>query len=269
MRSVALTELPGTARPAGDLEALLHHAQQLSTIAAQLSHQAFRHTTTRDSTTLIARLVALAGSRPLTARLTTWHRAPHDHPGVRALHAALLANPGEVEVLLPTGPGDDVTKRALDDLRDGGAALRRTAHPLPPLTVVDGAVTVVAQRGVGAAAPLVIEDARVSQTLQGLFTALWDQAADAPWPDADTSAPPTVEGRAHPVDVRAIRQDVTALRTLRLLATGATDDSAARQLGCSTRTYRRHDAVLMQQLGAGSRFQAGLLAAQHGLLATR
>jgi DNA-binding NarL/FixJ family response regulator len=51
-----------------------------------------------------------------------------------------------------------------------------------------------------------------------------------------------------------------------LLATGITDEVAARQLKVNVRTVRRQVAALMAYLGAGSRFQAGVEAARRGLL---
>ncbi|MCS0600862.1 helix-turn-helix transcriptional regulator [Streptomyces sp. LP11] len=47
-----------------------------------------------------------------------------------------------------------------------------------------------------------------------------------------------------------------------LLAAGLKDESIARRLGMSLRTARRHIADIMETLGADSRFQAGVLAAQ-------
>ncbi|MGH2602897.1 MAG: response regulator transcription factor, partial [Dehalococcoidia bacterium] len=54
-------------------------------------------------------------------------------------------------------------------------------------------------------------------------------------------------------------------QVLRLLDAGYKDDAAARQLGMSVRTYRRHVAEIMRSLGATSRFQAGARAAELGL----
>jgi DNA-binding NarL/FixJ family response regulator len=59
--------------------------------------------------------------------------------------------------------------------------------------------------------------------------------------------------------------DESAREILHLLSTGATDEAAARRLGLSLRTYRRRVANLMATLEAGSRFQAGLRAAELGL----
>ncbi|MEV7187448.1 LuxR C-terminal-related transcriptional regulator [Kitasatospora sp. NPDC093102] len=53
---------------------------------------------------------------------------------------------------------------------------------------------------------------------------------------------------------------------LTLLAAGLTDEVAGRRLGISARSVRRQMAALMERLGASSRFEAGLKAAQHGWL---
>jgi DNA-binding CsgD family transcriptional regulator/sugar-specific transcriptional regulator TrmB len=53
---------------------------------------------------------------------------------------------------------------------------------------------------------------------------------------------------------------------IRLLAQGFKDEVVARKLGMSVRTCRRHIASIMAELGAESRFEAGVKAAQLGLL---
>ncbi|MBD0673078.1 helix-turn-helix transcriptional regulator [Streptomyces sp. CBMA156] len=58
----------------------------------------------------------------------------------------------------------------------------------------------------------------------------------------------------------------TERELLRLLAGGLTDDAAGQRLGISSRTVSRHMASIMERLGAASRFEAGLKAAQRGWL---
>jgi len=53
---------------------------------------------------------------------------------------------------------------------------------------------------------------------------------------------------------------------VRMLAAGLKDEAIARRLGMSLRTARRHIADIMVELGAESRFQAGVAAAKAGLL---
>ncbi|GAA4685735.1 hypothetical protein GCM10023347_46310 [Streptomyces chumphonensis] len=58
----------------------------------------------------------------------------------------------------------------------------------------------------------------------------------------------------------------SARRVLERLREGQTDDVAARELQVSLRTYRRHVAEVMSELGVSSRFQAGVRAVELGLL---
>nr|WP_237532014.1 LuxR C-terminal-related transcriptional regulator [Streptomyces sp. SID8352] len=51
-----------------------------------------------------------------------------------------------------------------------------------------------------------------------------------------------------------------------MLASGLKDDVIARRVGISSRTLRRHISVIMEELSAESRFQAGVAAANAGLV---
>lgn len=61
-------------------------------------------------------------------------------------------------------------------------------------------------------------------------------------------------------------EDATTRHLFRLLASGMTDEAAGRKLGLSARTVRRLMAAAMHELGADSRFQAGVEAARRGWL---
>jgi hypothetical protein len=93
------------------------------------------------------------------------------------------------------------------------------------------------------------------------------------------SAPEVVGGVAALLDAAwragtdraAYEAGLTGLRALApslldALASGVKDETAARQLGMSLRTYRRRVAELMAAVGATSRFQAGLRARDLGLV---
>jgi DNA-binding CsgD family transcriptional regulator len=98
---------------------------------------------------------------------------------------------------------------------------------------------------------LVIHQSSLLDTLIALFEAVWTDAVpirfDAPGPD---------ESARH----------ATRGTLLGLLAAGLTDDAIARQLGWHPRTAQRHVRGLMAELGAQTRFQAGLQAARRGWL---
>jgi DNA-binding CsgD family transcriptional regulator len=63
--------------------------------------------------------------------------------------------------------------------------------------------------------------------------------------------------------------DQVDLAVLCVLATGAKDEVVARRLGLSVRTVRRRMARLQELLGAGSRFETGVRAAEQGWVAAR
>lgn len=71
---------------------------------------------------------------------------------------------------------------------------------------------------------------------------------------------------ADPLDLGDPARTATARRILSQLRDGALDEVSARELSMSVRTYRRYVAEIMNLLGATSRFQAGVKAAQLGLL---
>ncbi|MEV7510478.1 helix-turn-helix transcriptional regulator [Streptomyces sp. NPDC089922] len=80
----------------------------------------------------------------------------------------------------------------------------------------------------------------------------------------------TVWEQARPLGQAARRDEVELDHqeeaTLRLLAEGHTDEGIAKRLGVSHRTARRTATVLMERLGARSRFEAGVRAVRRGWL---
>ncbi|MET3977268.1 LuxR C-terminal-related transcriptional regulator [Cellulosimicrobium sp. 4261] len=122
----------------------------------------------------------------------------------------------------------------------GGAPAveRRVATTLPvSLVALDDTVVLVARPGRTRA----VTDRDAVAALRALAESEWDRAQ----PDGDALAP---------------SEDTL----LRLLAEGKTDTAVAVRLGVSPRTVRRHAAGLMGRLGATSRFEAGVRAAQRG-----
>ncbi|MGW0337655.1 TrmB family transcriptional regulator sugar-binding domain-containing protein [Streptomyces sp. NPDC003011] len=121
--------------------------------------------------------------------------------------------------------------------------------PLQALIVDGGDALVVADSAVGRRAS-VIRVPEVLHTLRTLFENVWANAVPAGerivFGDRDRAA--------------------LARRILGALQASVTDEVAARELTISVRTYRRHVAEIMALLGANSRFQAGVRAAELGLL---
>ncbi|MFI6506628.1 response regulator transcription factor [Streptosporangium sp. NPDC050855] len=84
----------------------------------------------------------------------------------------------------------------------------------------------------------------VVAALGSLFRELWARSARLPW----------------------THRDDVVVRVLRLAGQGVPDEMIARQLGVSVRTVRARFADAMAELGAQSRFQAGVEAARRGWL---
>lgn len=127
----------------------------------------------------------------------------------------------------------------------------RTAHELfGRLIVFDRKVAFIPEQG-GNWGAVVIREPSVVHYLCEVFEQAWTQAA--PFSDAATDGLELVAKDIHRTIVR-------------LLAAGLKDESIARRIGMSLRTARKHIADIMETLGAESRFQAGVLAAQQGLL---
>ncbi|MGW3287742.1 response regulator transcription factor [Streptomyces sp. NPDC001002] len=118
------------------------------------------------------------------------------------------------------------------------------------LLVVDGrrALLPLTSSAAGGYCAVVVWHSAVTEALQKLFELAWQQA--------------TPLGR--PAGNGELSEDEQALT--RLLAAGLKDEAVARHLGISLRTLRRRVSDLQERLGAASRFQLGLRAAQRGWL---
>ncbi|MEU6539933.1 LuxR C-terminal-related transcriptional regulator [Streptomyces sp. NPDC047000] len=147
---------------------------------------------------------------------------------------------------------DEATRSYAEWLIGRGAQVR-TATVLPPrMLIFDRKVAVIpidpADSRAGA---LITREPGVVATLASTYQQAWSCAV-----------PYTAD--QHP----RWRNDLTEAqhRLLSLLAQGMTDEAAAKRLGLGLRTVRRQMSAIMERLGAQSRFEAGVKAAQHGWL---
>ncbi|MDQ0377749.1 helix-turn-helix transcriptional regulator [Amycolatopsis thermophila] len=131
-----------------------------------------------------------------------------------------------------------------------GARIRITRDEINETIVLDQKVAILAADVVGVDRGYsVITSPEVISSVTSLFNAAWRAGTDLAVYDAGFA------------ELRAL-----APRILDELATGSKDETAARALGLSVRTYRRRVAELMSALGATSRFQAGVRARELGLV---
>ncbi|MCX5197381.1 helix-turn-helix transcriptional regulator [Streptomyces sp. NBC_00249] len=250
-----------TAEPMTDLhnptlDDLRDQAQQLAEMAGRLRERtaAAQPAAARDQEetdeAVAARIVLQAGHRGVLAQ-SSYAAGPHEFDDLllNKLHTQLLARGSEIRMILPSRLlGDDEALTHLCELARRGADIRLSPHKLPTTTVFDGSLALVDCAGGRNQGLAVVRDLDTARAMSVLHSAVWDGAVDLAsvcgnWAD-----------------------DENVLRVLRTLSQGHTDEKAARDLGLSLRTYRRHIASLMTRLDATSRFQAGVRAAQLGLI---
>lgn len=220
-------------------------------------------------------------------RSTPDRRAPmvlaSDGPAVRreitqlmngARHSVSVIMPGTYERSKPFAP----LLGKLSVLRAAGIAVRALCSPevVVPLSLhnftrrgaqgydirvsevdLQGMIIVDGRHAFGRTGPdrngrylSVISDPASVRALDLMFAGVWG------------SAIPLAE---HSRLAERLRTDSVRLILERLRA-GHTDDVAAKEIQVSLRTYRRHVAAIMRDVGANSRFQAGVRAVELGLL---
>ncbi|WP_329391958.1 LuxR C-terminal-related transcriptional regulator (plasmid) [Streptomyces sp. NBC_01351] len=143
---------------------------------------------------------------------------------------------------------DDTTLAYMRDLVSHGAEVRVSHHPIERVIIVDrsAALTPIDPSHTSVGALLVRETGLVS-TLVTLFERMWEAAQELPGEEADMPS--------------AIEREILAM-----LREADKDETAARRLGVSVRTYRKHLATIMRRLGAANRVEAALLAHEKGWL---
>jgi DNA-binding CsgD family transcriptional regulator len=162
----------------------------------------------------------------------------------------------EMRVIHEASVLDDELNRAyLRELVMGGAKVKVTDQRVDRMIIMDCKVAMIpvdpanSRRGA-----LIVRHPGLLSGFLDLFNRAWQDAADLPWQTDDSEQAPAIE---------ISEQDK---RILALLASGCTDETSAREVGVSVRHLRRTISRLMQQLGANSRFEAGVEAARRGWL---
>ncbi len=203
--------------------------------------------------------IGRASDAAILARITTseWRRsaAALDRPGDTAETFLPEAGVSRKIVCSRLALADDHFSAWAHELSAAGTHVRVTSGWIPDMTISDSQVAVISVDPTDPhSKPFWIEHPVVVSVLILVFDQAWN-----------ASVPLGQEPTGKPAD--GPRELVAAQRELlKLLAGGATDESAARHLGISLRTARRHMAALMSHLAATSRFQAGAEAAKRGWL---
>lgn len=170
----------------------------------------------------------------------------------RPLVLAALRSGVRARILYPhTARGDAGTRSHVRDVTDAEGEVRTSGEIYGRFIVIDRRVAFVPADGRDDGERLaIVYNASVAAFFAGIHDRMWPSALGY---ESGTS------GYAGAMD------DLRAT-ILELLATGIKDEVIARRVGLSDRSFRRHVAAIMEELTAGSRFQAGVLAARSGLL---
>lgn len=162
-----------------------------------------------------------------------------------------VRQPGPVVRVLCATTVADCALARLTHVAGNRFEVRISQDELRDAVVVDGARALVrATPGSGNAQATLVTDTAAVRALELLFAGTWSRCRRL---DDHLGLSPR------------LRSDLTR-RILERLRAGQTDDVAARELNVSLRTYRRHVAEIMRELGASSRFQAGARAVELGLM---
>ncbi|WAP52080.1 LuxR C-terminal-related transcriptional regulator [Arthrobacter sp. ATA002] len=140
------------------------------------------------------------------------------------------------------------TRRAVEVVTAAGGEFRTLPH-MPLRAVIFDSKMAVVPRGRCAddRAGLVIRDRDLIHILVRMFEFAWELGD------------PFLAEEPQPGQLSSIQRSI-----LRALAAGQSDEVVARRLGISVRTCRRHIARMLEDLGAESRFQAGVKAHRAG-----
>ncbi|MCC3275474.1 MULTISPECIES: helix-turn-helix transcriptional regulator [unclassified Arthrobacter] len=140
------------------------------------------------------------------------------------------------------------TRKAVETITAAGGQFRTLPYmPLRTLIFDEKVAVVARQLHPGDVAGLVIRDPNLIRIFGLLFEFAW--------------------GLAEPfLTENPARDELTSTQrsVLTALAAGYSDEAIARRVGISVRTCRRHIAWMLEELGAESRFQAGIKAHKAG-----
>lgn len=151
--------------------------------------------------------------------------------------------------------GDLVTRALVRELTQHGAEVRTSAELIDPLIAFDRETLVLPRSpdfsgDDGTTGTVAVRDPAMVAFACAAFENLWNTACPLI---------PDTKDTAHTID--ALTKSI-----VHLMAMGHKDEMVARRLGISVRTCRRHIAKIMDEQGAISRFQAGVVLTRAGLV---
>lgn len=190
--------------------------------------------------------------RSARREVISFDRPPYLTRGVNRLEQELLAKGISYRCVYDRSALDvpDRMTELLEMARWGEQSRLATGVPVK-MFIADRRIGLISlDESATAESAIVIHASSLLETVVALFEQLWRNAVPLT---------PLLDGPA------AVDADGDA-ELASLLAAGLTDEAIARHRGVNPRTVRRHVRHLMDQLGAQTRFQAGLQASRRGWL---
>ncbi|WP_051094647.1 hypothetical protein [Streptomyces sp. ATexAB-D23] len=194
--------------------------------------------------------------RELLLVLPTGARPCQSFPAARTMILDLLGRGIRARLIYQHAiRGDLVTRALVRELTQHGAEVRTSAELIDPLIAFDGETLVLPRSpgftgDDGTTGTVAVRDPAMVAFACAAFENLWNTACPLI---------PDTKDTAHTID--ALTKSI-----VHLMAMGHKDEMVARRLGISVRTCRRHIAKIMDEQGAISRFQAGVVLTRAGLV---
>lgn len=150
---------------------------------------------------------------------------------------------------------DRATRSYLRELAEHGARIRLAPTVPGRSLIVDREVAILPTPASepGSSAFAIVREPNIVAWIVSTFEQLWAEASP-------------LDEMLHQERQPDPELDQTRAAILRLMADGEKDEAISRRLSISVRTCRRHIADYMAQVGATSRFQAGVIASRNGHL---
>ncbi|MBW5249292.1 hypothetical protein JGS39_09805 [Streptomyces sp. P01-B04] len=194
--------------------------------------------------------------RELLLVLPSGARPCHAFPAARTIALDLLGRGVRARLIYQHAVrGDLVTRALVRELTQHGAEVRTSAELIDPLVAFDRETLVLphspdSSGEAGMTAAVAVRDPAMVAFACAAFENLWN-----------TACPLIPDAKDTPHTIDALKKSI-----VRLMAMGHKDEMVARRLGISVRTCRRHIAEIMDEQGAISRFQAGVVLTRAGLV---
>ncbi|MEV6449466.1 hypothetical protein [Amycolatopsis sp. NPDC051716] len=241
------------------MEHALDKAQQMLDVASSTFHaqrknpsQAAAFYSSEDKLEpILDWFVRRSHSRPVRL-YAVWDRRPKLELRPALLRRLGPRSPGwTAQVLSPPGAISAPEAATCLDGPDDRLQVRVSRRELPDLTILDREVAILrTTTSYGQPRIFAVHNREIVRGFCALYDAVWAEAVELQ------------EFRTHGIEPG----DELTSKVLGLLSDGYKDEAAARQLGLSVRTYRRHVADLMARLDVTCRFQAGVQAVRLGLI---